>query len=206
MKNTLDAIGIFHQTDKASQFTRTYAKPHDYLRHMQPFFDPMRPFSMKLVEIGAAGGESIRMWLDFFEFGEVIGVDLVHDTNPFNTIGTQVNSRYKFEHGDQGDAGFWARFIATHGPTFDVVVDDGSHFASDVITTFNALWQHVSKGGVYIIEDLNTAYGGAPFTVQGQPTQMDFLKNLLDVVNRQGLNIERIQFSRELCIIQKAHV
>jgi hypothetical protein len=88
---TLDEIGIFHQTDKASQFTRTYAKPHDYLRHVEPFFAPMRPHRISLVEIGAAGGESIKTWLDYFDDALVFGVDIVQGTNPYNTVGSKVH-------------------------------------------------------------------------------------------------------------------
>lgn len=203
---TLDEIGIFHQTDKASQFSRTYAKPHDYLRHMEHFFEPIRMAHLKFVEIGAAGGESIKMWLEYFEHSEIFGVDIVHDTNPYNSIGTCVHPRYTFEHGDQGDISFWARFIAHHGPRFDIVVDDGSHYANDVIVTFECLWPTIYPGGIYVIEDLGVAYGGAPFTRPDVQNHMDFIKNFLDRINRQETDVDRLHFSRELCILQKHHV
>jgi hypothetical protein len=56
---SLDAIGIAQQTDKASVFTRTYAKPHGYLEHLEPFFSPLRHLPIKFLEIGFGVGESI---------------------------------------------------------------------------------------------------------------------------------------------------
>lgn len=40
------------------------------------------------------------------------------------------------------------------GGHFDAIIDDGSHLASDIMNTFDALWPHVNPGGVYFIEDL----------------------------------------------------
>jgi hypothetical protein len=145
--------------------------------------------------------------LEYFQFANVFGVDIVKNTNPYNDATSNVHPRYRFIPGDQGDADFWKQFVDHCGPTFDVVIDDGSHYASDIITTFRCLWPHVSSSGLYIIEDLNTAYGGAPFTVPGEPTQMDFIKDFLDAINRETLGIEKLHFSKELCIIQKkSHV
>src|SRR5579863_4575669 len=75
---TLDQLMIKHQSDKASQFTRTWAKPHDYCRHLELFLEPIREMPVKILEIGCGGGESIRAWLEFFTHPEtqVVSVDI----------------------------------------------------------------------------------------------------------------------------------
>ena len=40
----------------------------------------------------------------------------------------------------------------------DVIIDDGAHHNSINAGCFKYLFKHVAPGGVYIIEDLNTAY------------------------------------------------
>lgn len=156
---TLDEIAIHYQTDKASQFSRTYAKPHDYCRHLERFFEPMRDKPIKLVEIGVGSGESIRTWLEYFrnEFAQVFGVDLNANTNEWNTPTSKPDPRYTFVHGDQSSKVFWASFIKMRGADWDVIDDDGSHLSSHITTTFYALWPHMKSGGVYIMEDLASA-------------------------------------------------
>ena len=36
---------------------------------------------------------------------------------------------------------------------FDVIIDDGSHYLSDILFSLKILFRHLRKGGIYIIED-----------------------------------------------------
>lgn len=188
---TLDEIGIHFQTDKASQFSRTYAKPHDYCRHLERLFEPMRDQLIKVLEIGVGGGESVRTWLEYFPNARVFGVDLVSSTNEWNTPGAKTHERYVFSCGNQSDPKFWKKFIEAYGE-FDIVIDDGSHVTKDTITTFNSLWTHVRSGGIYEIEDLNVMPDLSPFIGAINAK----------VINGEG-NFDSIYFARELCVIRK---
>lgn len=190
---TLDEIAIHHQTDKASQFSRTWAKPHDYCRHLERFFAPMRDHPLKLLEIGVGGGESIRTWLEYFPNAHVVGVDLVEKTNTWNTPGSKLHHRYKFCQGDQSSKTFWECFIADFGKNWDIIIDDGSHTGEHIITTFYALWPHVMSGGLYEVEDLAAAPGAAAW-----------LRNLSVDAQQGASEIDSIYFSKELAIIRKA--
>jgi hypothetical protein len=201
---TLDQLAIEHQTDRASVFTRTWGKPHDYARHYDKLFTPLRDQPVKLLEIGVGGGEGIRMRLEYFPNAKVFGVDNQHDTNPWDTVGAKTHPRYTFSNGDQCDPDFWNVFIRLLGGDFGIIVDDGLHSNISVITTFNALWQHVKPGGFYAIEDLNTAYGGPSFFVSPNwPNQVEFLKGKIDELNKGG-GIDSIYFAKEICILKKA--
>ena len=206
---TLDEIAIECQTDRASVFTRTYGKPHDYARHYDKVFTPLRDEPVKLLEIGVGGGEGALMWLDYFANPQthVFGVDNIQSTCPFNTPGRLEQGevgKYTFVHGDQGKPEFWGKFITDNGGDFDAVVDDGSHINTDIITTFISLWQHVKPGGFYAIEDLATGYGGDSFFVKPNlPSHIDFLKGKLDELNRGVSDIDSIYWAKELAIIRK---
>lgn len=189
---TLDEIGINFQTDKASQFSRTWANPHDYLRHLERFFEPLRDKPIKLLEIGVGGGESIRTWLEYFPDAKVFGVDINHSTNEWNTRDSGVNPRYAFILGDQSNAVFWKSFIKTHGGEWDVVIDDGSHVSKDIITTFGCLWPHLRSGGIYEVEDLKVALEAAVWLEQSALS-----------VCRGISEIDSIYFARELAILRK---
>jgi len=189
---TLDEIAIKHQTDKASQFTRTYALPHDYCRHLERFFEPMRYKAIKLLEIGIGGGESARTWLEYFPKALVHGVDLVHDTNPFNTPRSKDIPRYVFNQGDQTSEVFWKCFVADYGSQWDIIIDDGSHISGDIIKTFGYLWPHVIPGGIYEIEDLNVA-----------PEARAWLLEFVVGINAGTSDVDSIYFSKELAVIRK---
>ena len=192
MKESLDAIGIRHQTDKASQFSRTYAKPHDYLRHLERLFEPFRNNVIKLLEIGVGGGESIRTWLEYFPNAKVFGVDLVLNTNEWNTPGLATHERYSFSCGNQSDSKFWKKFIEVYGGDWNVIIDDGSHIDQDIVSTFSALWPHVASGGIYEIEDLKIA-----------PLAAEWCRRVVPEVMKGHETIDSIYFSRELCVMRK---
>lgn len=191
---TLDEIAIGFQTDKASQFSRTYAMPHDYCRHLEIFFDAIRMDEVKVLEIGVGGGESVQTWLEYFPVGRVYGVDVIKNTNPWNDTlsAAPANERYKFLDGNQGDPEFWQAFISECGTDFDVIIDDGSHISSDIMTTFTCLWPHVKLGGLYEIEDLNAA-----------PEVVSWLMAFVGNINAGAGDVDAIHFSKELAIIRK---
>ena len=189
---TLDEIAIRHQTDKASQFSRTYAKPHDYCRHLERFFEPIRHNPIKLVEIGIGSGESVRTWLEYFTVPRVFGVDIVANTNEWNTPGAKTHERYTFSHGDQSDTVFWKKFIEVHGGDWGIVIDDGSHAASDIKKTFTRLWPYISAGGIYVAEDLNYDVNSRVWT-----------ESLVRHIHDGTIDIDSIYFSKELAILRK---
>lgn len=192
MSESLDSIGIRMMTDKASQFSRTYAKPHDYLRHMERFVEPMRYNPIKILEIGVGGGESVQTWLEYFEQALVFGVDIVHDTNPWNTQNSNAHKRYTFVYGDQSSPIFWKSFIRTCGPFFDLIIDDGSHKSADIILTLNHLWPALMDGGLYQVEDLNSAIEARAFV------------KTMALDNDQGRgDLDALYLARELAILRK---
>jgi hypothetical protein len=199
--NSLDSIGQKFQTDKASVFTRTPgAKPHDYLRQMEPFFEPIRDREIKFLEIGVGGGESIRTWLEYFTRARIFGIDNVHSTNEWNTPHPTAHHRYQFVAGDQSDPVFWNSFVSEHGSNWGVILDDGGHFSNQVLTTLNSMWPHIVHGGLYLIEDLKCSYSSL-FSPSRSP--MDVLKQWVDNMHQGETDTDAITFSRELCVIRK---
>ncbi|HVX07922.1 class I SAM-dependent methyltransferase [Humibacter sp.] len=177
----LDRLARIYRTDKAST---EHAYTRYYLRHLPP-----RRAVRSVLEIGvggvnskfgyasAFGGQSLRMWRDYFPHAEIVGLDIERKRVPGNRI-TVVQ-------GSQDDPQLLARIAHEHGP-FDVVIDDGSHVAAHLTASHAALFEHVRPGGVYVIEDLATAYipaaGGGPPGTAG--TSIELLKSAIDDVMR----------------------
>jgi hypothetical protein len=162
---------------------------HHYALPYEAHLAKLRERPVRLLEIGIgggtdpeAGGASLRMWKAYFPRGMVFGLDL-HDKSRC------AEERITVLQGDQGDVALLERIGAEHGP-FDVIIDDGSHLSADVITSFQALFPFVTEDGVYVIEDLQTAYWE---TYQVGPssskTSMELLKDLLDGLNYSEFDI-----------------
>ncbi|MFD5827625.1 class I SAM-dependent methyltransferase [Lentzea sp. NPDC060358] len=156
---------------------------HWYTQHYERHFARLRTEPVRVLEIGIggyddpdSGGGSLRMWERYFQRGLIHGLDIARK----NVAGPRIMT----VRGDQSDAEFLDRLGRDLGP-FDVVIDDGSHFNDHVRTSFHALFPHVRPGGLYVVEDLQTAYwpswGGHPDGADG--TSIGLLKSFVDGLN-----------------------
>ena len=138
---------LFDTTEKPSTKWTGYFDVYE--RHLSKFVGK----APKILEIGVLGGGSIELWLKYFGEGtQVIGVDI----DP-RCLQYKYNGNAQVIMGNQGDPAFWDEFLDKN-TDFDIIIDDGSHDQMDVMNSFSILFQHLKDDGVYIIEDLHTAY------------------------------------------------
>jgi demethylmacrocin O-methyltransferase len=161
----LDAMGLKLKCDKAS-------KLHDYLRHYEVLFQPLKDKEITLLEIGVCRGNSIWLWEQYFSKARIIGMDI----DGANRVKGEFCDRVTIETGDQNNKADLRR-VSKHGP-FDIIIDDGSHICVHQIKTFGTLWHHVRPGGWYIIEDLETSMRRGRYVVGASQTTVDYLAEL----------------------------
>jgi hypothetical protein len=135
------------------------------------------------------------MWLEYFSQAKIYGLDIERRDKV-------EDSRYTFVLGDQSSDEFWKGFLERESDLWDIVIDDGSHFAKHIETTFKWMWPRISSGGLYIIEDLACAYDP---TCQspGIPSQIEFVKWCVDDINKGRNSMESLQFFMELAVLKK---
>lgn len=145
-----------------------------YERHFRDFV--YKPVTF--IEIGCGRGGSLQMWKRYFgPHARIVGIDILPECKEFEE--DQIEIRI----GAQQDRQFLENVIAEFGAP-DIVLDDGSHVMSQVIASFQFLYPRVAKNGVYMVEDLHTAYweeyeGG----LRKPTTFIELSKNLLDELN-----------------------
>lgn len=164
-----------------------WASFHWYTAHYEREFARYRDEPVRVLEIGIGGyqgqlgGGSLRMWKKYFHRGTIYGLDLF-DKSALN------QQRLTALTADQGDPVALAAIAERYGP-FDIVIDDGSHENPHVLTSFAALFPHLRSGGLYVIEDMHTAYiprfGGTAGPVAGPDTSVGLLKRILDDMHFQ---------------------
>lgn len=119
-----------------------------YERHFQSFV--YRPVTF--IEIGCGQGGSLQMWKRYFgPHARIIGIDINPECKQFEE--DQIDIRI----GSQQDPKFLQSLIAEFG-TPDIVLDDGSHVMSHVLASFQFFYSRIAKNGIYMVEDLHTAY------------------------------------------------
>jgi len=207
MRQSLDSIGLTFGTDKASRY-------HDYLNFYESFFAPLRDTPLTILEIGVLDGASLKTWEAYFPEATIVGAEINAKAKVFE------RGRIKIELLDQSDVQELTNVGMKYGP-FDIVVEDGSHMLEHQITSLRTLFPFVKPDGIYIVEDLQTNYGGLRAKYQGIASQscVDFLKTWLDLrvaddqlplknvedafLRTYGRSIRFMTFYRRACLIKK---
>ena len=123
-----------------------------YLAIYERHFAPYRNTPIRVLEIGVQNGGSARMWRDWFgPDATIFGIDIDPDCAAANGEAAQIRI------GSQDDKRFLSSVVDEMGGV-DIVIDDGSHMMKHIHTSFRALFPRLSEGGVYLIEDLHSAY------------------------------------------------
>lgn len=170
---TLTELGNKHGTDKSSfhGFTDIYAR----------YFEPLRDKPIKLLEIGIAGGASMRMWLEYFQNAEVLGIDHCSDFAHHN-----LGPRGFQLHGDVRHKKLWEKLADREsGWQFDIVVDDGAHYSDAIIEAFNGAWPLLKPGGLYCVEDLHFLYA-QEIGHGAKSTAFDFFQEKMHQMHERG--------------------
>lgn len=205
MIGDLDILGVNHGTDQSSL-------GHDYLNVLEPFLEPIRDARI-IVEVGVAGGASIRVWRDYFRRAVCIyGID----HNP-KSCDLSLGPNVRLLCGEASHAGFWDKFAdcwLRGGEVIDKIdffSDDGGHHSSQIISTFGYIWPLIASGGVYCCQDLHASYDPG-YNRDGGTTAVEFFAKLIDSLNEHGANqcgkptmseIALMHFTKSLCIIKK---
>jgi methyltransferase family protein len=145
-----------------------------YHRHLERF----RSRSPVLLEIGVFQGGSLKMWREYFGAGvKIVGVDIEPRCKQFEDDATTIMI------GDQAEPAFLAE-IRSRFPRIDIIIDDGGHTMRQQITTLGELFPHLQPRGIYICEDVHTAYlpdwGGG---LRRPGTFIEYSKALIDALH-----------------------
>lgn len=127
-------------------------KWHHYLPLYDRYLSRYRGKPLKFLEIGVSKGGSLAMWRRYFGDSAVIfGIDIDPACAAYDGVDAQVRI------GSQDDTKFLDRVVKEMGGV-DVVLDDGSHFMNHIRATLSHLFPKLADDGIYMIEDLHTAY------------------------------------------------
>lgn len=161
---------------------------------------------VRLLELGVSHGGSLELWRDYFGKGAVIyGIDIdprCKALDPYVRIGSQADPEL-------------LNSVVHEMNGVDVVIDDGSHIARHQRASFQTLFPLLATNGVYIAEDLHTAYWPAwEGGLRRRGTFIELMKLLVDDLHAwyhngnsrvydAHLSIDGIHFYDSMVVIEK---
>lgn len=142
---TLTGLADLYGSDKGNikhGYTKVYEK---LIADLTP---NRKTAQLRVGEIGVACGASLRMWANHLPAATIEGFDIQPECA--NLCKDLKNVTITISD---------PRQVNREG--FDLVVDDGSHIAEDVLGNFVHCWKWVKPGGYYVIEDMACTYNDA---------------------------------------------
>ncbi len=158
--------------------SRDVHKWHHYLEIYTDRLGPLRDRPIRMLEIGVFRGGSLEMWKGWLHPDSVIvGLDIDPGCRQYEQADRGIHVRI----GDQSDPDFLAAVVAEFG-AFDVILDDGGHTTTQMITSFNHLFRDgLVEGGQYLVEDTHTNWW--PGYVDSPMTFIEFAKALAELLH-----------------------
>jgi demethylmacrocin O-methyltransferase len=151
---TLDELAIKNGTDKGT--TSQFASTHGYAPIYEKYLSDLRDKNIRMLEIGVCmeftqGGQSVRMWYEYFQQAEIYTFDIVD----MKGLENELPYRVRFFKGDQSSRDDLNNMYTEFGSKpFDLIIEDGSHIHEHQIISLGHLFPYVKSGGYYILEDV----------------------------------------------------
>jgi len=197
-----------------AELFRKYGSDKDVNGYSQVYFtlfDKIKDMKLNFLEIGIGTmipgahssmvgyapahykpGASLRAWRDFMPNSRIIGLDIQLDTQFSDEERIETYLCYSV---GTDEVKRWHEKM--DGLMLDVIIDDGSHVASDQLITLSNFYPMLKPGGIYIIEDVvdNSALSTNPESIEEKCNGDAFffvgVKNNICVIYKKPLNSNR---------------
>jgi hypothetical protein len=169
----------------------TRLSAHMYTRVYEKFFAAFRHQAICLLEIGllrsdidarrvvcategesnasASSAPSLEMWSVYFSNAKLFGFDI----DDFSRVSID---RCTIIRGDMSSRSDLANLVRVIGRPIDILIDDASHASAHQQIALGALFPHMRRGGLYVIEDLHWQHDS--LEKEGVPKTRDLLRHL----------------------------
>lgn len=198
---------------------RTHArKSCEMLSKYEFVFNRYRNEYMNVLELGVDLGGSVKMLKEYFINATVTGVDIDEKCKKYEEERLNI---YVMNVGDVKE------LAKLRNLKPKIIIDDASHLWSHQIKALLVLWESLSSGGIYIVEDIHTSfrairdwgYGDASLStyefllaiekIVASGELLDISRELYPIgklvgeIERIGSQVDMMCFIRESCILIK---
>ena len=158
----LNELFNYFGTDKGTAVKNPYNKDintsekiligHGYAKFYESYFHPFKDKEIRLLEIGTWKGASVASFYHYFKKGIIFCIDRNYK---FQFYSKRVNFFYCDTRNNKDIIKFENFLTNKNSKFFDIIIDDGSHIYSDILSNFQRFFKKINSGGLYVIEDFN---------------------------------------------------
>ena len=151
-KDNLDELFFHYGSDKANIFKKTKDQGHGFSIFYTDNLKHLKDKKINILEIGSFSGASAAAFVKYFKNSNVYCFDIniskfVFSSKNIHVYGLDINKRSKVEKILKNIS------EGSNSNFFDVIIDDGSHYLSDILFGLKIFFKYLKKGGTYIVED-----------------------------------------------------
>ena len=151
LKN-LDDLLHHYGSDKANLFSHTKDEGHGFSIYYSNKLDFLKEKNINILEIGSFAGASAAAFKKYFKNSKIYCFDINISNFKYSSKDIHVFGLNACDKEDLDKTLKTINFQNKQG-YFDLIIDDGSHNLSDILICFKNLFRHLSKKGIYVIED-----------------------------------------------------
>ena len=151
-RDTLDELFHYYGSDKANIFKKTQDQGHGFSGFYTQHLKHLKQREIKILEIGSFAGASAAAFSKYFNKSNIYCFDInisnfIYSSKNIHVYGLDINNE------DEVKKILKKIDLESNSNFFDIIIDDGSHYLSDILFSLKTLFRYVKKGGIYIIED-----------------------------------------------------
>ncbi len=157
--NSLDELFNYFGTDKGTKVINPYTNNpldligHGYGKFYENHLNIFKDKEINFLEIGTWKGGSTASFYHYFKKAKIFTLDR---NFKFEFTSKRINF-FNCNTGSNTEIQKLEKFLKIkNSENFDIIIDDGSHIYSEILTNFEIFFKKVKPGGYYIIEDFNS--------------------------------------------------
>jgi predicted O-methyltransferase YrrM len=182
-KKELDELFYYYGSDKANIFKKTQAKGHGFSKFYSLHLNQLKDRKINILEIGSYAGASASAFAKYFTKSTIYCFDVniskfKYFSEKIKVYGLDINNK------DKLNKILNKIKIDNNLEFFDIIIDDGSHYLSDILISIKTFFKYLKKNGIYVIEDYK------------HPNYYAYNRNVKDILVDELLrNLSKNQFS-----------
>jgi len=149
---SLDELFHYYGSDKANIFRIKNSKGHGFSKFYEDYLLGLRNKKLKILEVGSYAGASAAAFSNYIPDAKIICLDINISNFKYSSKNIEVFG-VDIKNKKQVGKILTKVFSKFDFSKFDLIIDDGSHKLSDILFSIKFFFEHLSKGGFYVIED-----------------------------------------------------
>ena len=151
-KENLDDLFYHYGSDKAETFRKNRSRGHGFSKFYANHLGHLRKKEINILEIGSYAGASASAFVKFLPKSTVHCFDIniskfEYESKNIKVYGLDINNEKILNET------FKKINIKKNDNFFDLIIDDGSHYLSDILFSLKNFFKYLKKKGIYVIED-----------------------------------------------------